>query len=326
MSVLGIIACRALEDELAHVLSEEREVRHLIIVDNQECFGLSGKLRSKNRPHLLASLENTPEMLNGIRRTSHGALTGTLIGMLKLLLEGISLYSLFEKAEDADEEMIIVVNVLKFALHIDNKLFRDEVCKNINAMSKFSDSILLFYGRCGNALQDIEVPQGRHCPLSFLTDDAGEIVDDCIAAAVGGNRQYAELLSSHPGVGFYFTPMWTTFLDFIHRELKRYTDENGLKPIGFGDVLTGFGYSKIARLDVGLKFISDYEVESKINWVADLYGLEVVKLYGDVRIAEKCYGQAKKNLRIQSKPNQDPSTLQGTDKGQIIKMKKCQSG
>ncbi len=290
MPVLGIIACRALEDELAHVLSEDREVRHIILIDNPDCFGLSGKLRSKNRPHLLGALEDIPEMLNGIRRTGRG--------MLKPLLERFHLYGLLEKAEGSDEEIIIVVNVLKFALHIDNKLLRDEVCKNVDIMSQFSNSILLFYGRCGNALQDIEAPQGRHCPLSFLTDDFGERVDDCIAAAVGGNKQYAELLSSHPGVGFFFTPMWTSFLEYIHRELKRYTDENRLKPIGLGDVLTGFGYSKIARLDTGLKFISDYEVDSRINGIASLYGLEVVKLYGDAKIAERCYGQAKEGLKV----------------------------
>ncbi len=123
-------------------------------------------------------------------------------------------------------------------------------------------------------------------------------MDDCIAAAVGGNKQYAELLSGHQGVGFFFTPMWTSFLDYIQRELKRYTDENRLKPIGFGDVLTGFRYSKIASLDTGLKFISDYEVEAKVNWIADLYGLEVVKLYGDAKIAERCYERAKEDLKV----------------------------
>jgi len=62
MQVLGIIACRALEDELAHVLSEDHELRHLILIDNLDCFDLSRKLRSKNRPHLLAAWENIPEI------------------------------------------------------------------------------------------------------------------------------------------------------------------------------------------------------------------------------------------------------------------------
>ncbi len=292
MLVLGIIACGALEDELAHVLSEDHEVRHLIIVNNLDCFGLSGKLRSKSRPHVLVAGEDIPEMLNGIRKTGPG--------MLKPLLEMFRLYSLLGKTEDAGPEIIIVVNVLKIALHIDNKLLRDEVCKNIDAMSQFSDSILLFYGRCGNALQDIEPPQGRHCPLSFLTDDSGERVDDCIAAALGGNKQYAEALSSHQGVGFFLTSVWASGLDYIDNEAKRYAIEHHLKPKSFGDFLVELGYSKIATLDTGLKFISDYEVESKINWFAGLYKFEIVKLHGNVKVAEHCYRQVKDSLRFEA--------------------------
>jgi hypothetical protein len=89
------MACRALEDELAHVLSEEREVRRLIIVNNLDCFDLSGKLRSKNRLHLLAAWEDIPEMLNGIRRTGPG--------MLKPLLERSRLCGLLGKAGSIGE-------------------------------------------------------------------------------------------------------------------------------------------------------------------------------------------------------------------------------
>jgi hypothetical protein len=287
--VLGIIACRALEDELAHVLSDDPDLRHLIVIDNLDCFDLSKKLRSKNRPHLMATWDNLPEVLNGIFRTGPR--------MLKPLLDRYRfLCTLLGKAEDAGEETIVVVNVLKIALHIDNKILRAEVCKNIECMSQFSDSILLFYGRCGNALQDIEEPQDRHCPLFFLTDDSGERVDDCIAVALGGNRQYAEALGSNQGVGYFCTPMWASSLNYTDREVRKYNIEHHLKPKSFGDILVELGYSKIARLDTGLKFISDFEVESTINGFASLYNLEVVKLRGSVKIAEKCYRQAKDDM------------------------------
>lgn len=294
MPVLGIIACRALEDELAHVLSEDDGVRQLILINNLDSFGLSRKLRSKSRSHLMASLEDVPEMLSGSRKAGFGILTG----MLKPLLGRFHLHSLIGKTEDADEEIIIVVNVLKIALHIDNKLLRAEVDKNIDAMSQFSDSILLFYGRCGNALQDIEVPQGRNCPLSFLTDDSGEIVDDCIAAALGGNKQYAEVLNSYQGVGYFCTPIWASTLNYTDGEVRRYNIEHRLKPKSFGDFLVELGYSKIATLDTGLKFTSDFDVESTINWFASLYHFEVVRLHGSVKVAERCYRQAKDDLSL----------------------------
>lgn len=283
---MGIIACRALEDELAHVLSNDHELRHLILIDDPECLGLSGKLRSVNRPLLIASWEEVPEMLKGISRTD--------LGILKPLLDrSRRLCILLGKAGGSGEEIVIVVNVLKIALHIDNKILRAEVCKNIERMSTFSDSILLFYGRCGNALQDIEEPLGRNCPLLFLTDDSGERVDDCIAAALGGNRQYGEALERHQGVGYFCTPMWASSLNYTDREAMRYAVLHHLKPKSFGDVLVEIGYSKIAMLDTGLKFTSDFEVESTINGFSRQYHLDVVKLRGSVKIAERCYKQAK---------------------------------
>jgi hypothetical protein len=297
LPVLGIIACRALEDELAHVLSEDRRLRHLIIIDNLDSLDLSRKLRSRNRSHLRAAWEDIPDMLQGFEKGA--GLLKPLLGRSRLLcgLLGIT--------DDAGEEIIIVANVLKIALHIDNKLLRAEVCKNIDEMSQFSDIILLFYGRCGNALQGIEVPLGR--PLFFLTDGSGERVDDCIAAALGGNRQYAEALSSHQGVGYFCTPMWASSLGYTDGEAMKYAAEHHLKHKSLGDALTDLGYTKIALLDTGLKFISDCEVESRVNGFADSYHLEVIKLHGSVEIAERCYRQARDDA-IPSAGKRKPAT------------------
>lgn len=288
MPVLGIIACRALEDELAHVIAEDGELRNLIIINNLDCFDLSRKLRSKNRRHLMAAWEDIPEMLSNVR--------GTGPGILKLLGGSRLLCSILGRPENPGEEVVIVVAMLKIALHIDNKMLRAEVSKDIERMSQFSDSILLFYGRCGNALQDIESPGDRKCPLFFLTDESGERVDDCIAAALGGNKQYGEALSSNQGVGFFCTPMWASTLDSADREVKKYAIEHRQKPKSFGDVLVELGYTKIARLDTGLNFTNDFQVDSTINWFASRYNLKVVRLRGSVEIAKRCYNQAKDSL------------------------------
>ncbi|MFZ2470468.1 MAG: hypothetical protein WAW52_00865 [Methanothrix sp.] len=50
MPVLSIVACRMLEDELVHLLSADREVRELLLVDGKEALSLSAKLRAQNRP------------------------------------------------------------------------------------------------------------------------------------------------------------------------------------------------------------------------------------------------------------------------------------
>ncbi len=80
-------------------------------------------------------------------------------------------------------------------------------------------------------------------------------MDDCIAAALGGNRQYADALSSHQGVGYFCTPMWASNLGYSDIEAKKYAIEHHLVPKSFGDILVELGYSKIARLDTGLKVV-----------------------------------------------------------------------
>jgi len=44
------------EDELTHVLSEDRELTRLILVDAAGIQGLARKLRAQNRPFLTADL------------------------------------------------------------------------------------------------------------------------------------------------------------------------------------------------------------------------------------------------------------------------------
>jgi len=63
MPVLSIIACEMLEDELTHILSEDKELTHLILVDTAEVQGLARKLRAQNRPFLTADLAQIPDLV-----------------------------------------------------------------------------------------------------------------------------------------------------------------------------------------------------------------------------------------------------------------------
>jgi hypothetical protein len=44
MPVLSIVACRMLEDELAHLLAADREVRDLLLVDRMQPTSRSKKM------------------------------------------------------------------------------------------------------------------------------------------------------------------------------------------------------------------------------------------------------------------------------------------
>jgi hypothetical protein len=283
--VLGIIACGMLEDELAHVLCSDSGVRHLLLIDSPEILGLARKLRSRNRSHLIVSHEAVPDLLADIMK-------GRSSRFLFPFMNKIGLTFFGRVQQNRGQELTVVVSLLKKALHSDEKLLREEVYWSIKDHSTFSDGILIFFGLCGNALADLE-EDFRHlpCPLYFLADSEGKRIDDCIAAAFGGNREYAEALSSFPGVGIFFTPMWAYHWREIDREVRRSSKSKDL-----GRMLTDLGYGKVARLDTGLKFISDFEIESKINDFARLYNLEIIRLHGGTKVVERCYWQAKGNL------------------------------
>jgi len=281
MPVLSIIGCRILEDELAHVLCSDCQLQRLILMDNPECSGLAAKLQRFHRPHLILGQEALDQQLAEARGKRPGS-------FLSRLLTGMG----GSKENDYCESITVVVNILKMALHADSRMLRQAVCQNINLMSRFSDGILLFYGQCGKSLANLEEDlEDLPCHLFFLEDDSCQMVDDCIAAALGGNEQYGKTLESHPGIGIYFTPMWACNWREMDMEARR----SG-KSAGLGKMLKDLGYGKIARLDTGLSFTSSYETEERIEELAKDSRLEVVCLQGGTEVSDRCYALAKKRL------------------------------
>src|SRR5574341_1400980 len=180
MPVLSIIACDMLEDELAYVLSEDSELAQLILIDNNKHFVLQRKLKSQGCLPALIPLDRVPEILKGEQNQ-----------LLQTILKPFCSFRFIEKIRRRLEnryktKVTVVANMLKMGLHIDVELLRAEVYRNIREMSRFSDRILIFYGTCGHSLVSIEKDfEALECPLYFLKDDNGEIVEDCISVALG---------------------------------------------------------------------------------------------------------------------------------------------
>jgi hypothetical protein len=286
MSVLGIVACGMLEDELAHVLCNDRSLKHLILIDSPEILGLARKLRTRNRAHLVINRVTVHDRFANIQE-------GKSNGFLMPIMDKIGI-SLLGRGSTSKGCETVVVDLLKKALHSDEKLLREAVYSSIEDLSMFSDNMLLFFGLCGNALADVEEDfRQLSCPLHFLADGEGKRIDDCIAAAFGSNREYGVALSSFPGVGIFFTPMWAYHWQEIDREVRKSSTS---KSRGLGTMLKELGYSKVAKLDTGLGFISDFEIESKISDFAGQHKLEVIHLNGSSKLVERCYWRAKESL------------------------------
>jgi hypothetical protein len=113
------------------------------------------------------------------------------------------------------QELTVVVNLLRKDLHSDIDHLQSEVYLNAKEMSKISDGILLFYGKCGYSSEKIqEGLQRLDCPVYFLRDDERNIVDDCISVALGGNDIYTKTMLLGNGRGaIYATPMWLSSMN-----------------------------------------------------------------------------------------------------------------
>jgi len=280
MPVLSIIACDMLEDELTYVLSKDSELEQLILVEKMECFGLHRKLKSLGCLPALIPLDRIQEILKGEKNQSLPAILKPVFGFR--FIEKIR--SMLENRHK--KKVTVIANMLKMGLHMDVKLLKAEVYRNIREMSRFSDRILIFYGTCGHSLVNIEKDfEGLECQLYFLKDDKGEIVEDCISVALGGNDAYAEAMANSEGEGtFYLTPMWVSGRMEIPKEMISEISELGKMYIK--------RYGKVAKINTGLSYEPDFD--ENVGDFARSLNLKIVEIQGSKKIAEQSYQNAKK--------------------------------
>ena len=271
MPTLSIISCRMLEDEIVHLLSSDREVEELLLLDGKETQSLSRKLKFQNRPHILLAWESLGSHLR--ERNGPGRLFSRL-GIRSSRAEGLT----------------VAVSLLRLGLHSDLELLRTAVYDEIRRLSAFSDGILIFYGRCGDSLAHLEEDLADlSCPLYFLTDGQGQRIDDCIATALGGNEEYDRTLSEHKDVAVFLTPMWASSWRAMREEIASSGSGRNLKAM-----LKGSGLKRVAKIDTGLTFEKGFE--EKVGGFAREFGLERIDLSGGTSVAEKSYERAKSSL------------------------------
>jgi hypothetical protein len=283
MTVLSIIACRMFEDELAHVLSSDRELEQLIVVESRDSFGLLRKLKSDNCLPGTVPLDRIPFLLGN----GHGS--GSM-AIAKPLLKLPFFRKIHEKMKlKAAHRVTVVINLLRLGLHDDLDILKSEVYENIKEMASFSDGILLFYCSCGEAFESLEEDfSGFDCPLYRLKDENEEVVADCISAALGGNAAYDEIMYACRGTGaLYFTPMWASSWKQMGEERKKSRDFND-------NFLKDPRYSRVVKLDTGLSYDPDFH--KNIQDFARTFDMEIVEVKGSAELAEKSYRAAKKGV------------------------------
>ena len=129
--------------------------------------------------------------------------------------------------------------------------------------------------------------EGLECQLYFLKDDKGEIVEDCISVALGGNDAYARAMVNNEGEGvFFLTPMWASGWEKFPKEKFTELSENDKKYI--------MRYRRVAKINTGLSYKRDF-AENVRDFVR-FFNLKIVEVQGNIRITEQSYQNAKKFL------------------------------
>jgi hypothetical protein len=266
MTVLSILGCKILQDELVWLLSNDSDIDNILIVENENIYEFTEKLDEQHIHYEILPLDK-----------------------------------ISNKLEDTDENKVtIVVNFLEVALHMLLDKLKSEVYQNMREMITFSSGILLFYGLCGNVLGDVEKDfsmESDGCVIRILKDNTGRVVDDCIAATVGGYANYFKLITeSTKEPAFFLTPMFAT--SWKEFPLTGYDfDSNPEEALRLWKMVNDIaGYSRVAKVNTGLTYVEDFD--EKVEEYAKLFGYSIFEISGNQEIFENCYQSIKNELGI----------------------------
>lgn len=283
MPVLSIVACEMLEDELVYVLSKDPEIKRLFVVENRNSFRFVKKLRSENlKPFMFSSDRLYPAVLEINRKSPGSTRKFSNIPFFKKIYD-------FILNKEKKQGLTVVVNLLRKGLHSDIDLLQSEVYLNAKEMSKISNGILLFYGKCGFSSEKIQAElQQPGCPIYFLRDEGRNIVDDCISVALGGNETYTKTMLSGNGKGaIYATPMWLSELN----ETNYKSSESYQK---ISKYLTSPMYSLLFKINN--QDYKDANFHRNTCEFAKIFNMNIINVNGTMKIAINSYMEAKTDI------------------------------
>ena len=263
--VLAAIACPILEDELIYSIGKDREISKVYLLDNRHARSIKIKLKKKKIKHKVVGEE---EFFSGSCAIPNDSYT-------------------------------VVIWMMDLGLHEEPTDLGAALKKYMISMQEHADAIVLYYGLCGNGLKDIDVwaKDNLNVPMSIIRDKDGNIVDDCIAAAIGGTKQYLNLLRKYPGI-MYFTPAFATNYDDLLGRMELFKgvdvgDETMLKM-----VFEMADYHEVMKIDTGLG--DPEEFQAATEKFAKRMDFEILTLedgWCTLEPADRVYAEAKNSLK-----------------------------
>ncbi|WP_410507690.1 DUF1638 domain-containing protein [Methanosarcina hadiensis] len=295
MPVIAIISCRIFEDEVIQLIKGESGLEEVIIVKNENSFGLIRKLEETGSftPYSALEIEEIHESLGRERteeRIREQAGKETEEEVKEKTEKGVKKETEEIEGNKKDLNLTLVVNVLGFALEGFPDRLKEAVYETIEDAKGYSDAVLLLYGLCGNVLGSVEQDFGASgFPVFILTDAEGEIVDDCVGAVLGGRGAFLSKLKAE-GTGTYFlTPVGAAYWKEILVASRITPDPENIEMTKM--VFDYSGYKNVAKVDTGLHYEKDFE--TRVREFADSFGFEIVNMEGSPELIERCYEKAK---------------------------------
>lgn len=260
MTFMCIIACRIFEDEIIHLIKNDSQITKVLVQDSPDAAGILGKLSDNSIPHTVCSANEIEYMAYTEKETNY----------------------------------ILVLNILGFSLDASPQLLKESVYKEVGSMSNYADTILIFYGLCGNVLGNINSDFAHlSCPVHILREEDGEVIDDCIGASLGGRINYLKALKEAGGDGIYFlTPMGAAFWREMAVIARLTNDPENTTMIKI--VFDYSGYKKVGKIDTGLAYEKSFD--ENVEKFAQTLDFQIVNMEGTVKIVEQSYQRAKQAI------------------------------
>lgn len=264
MTVLSIIACKMLQDEMVWIIENDPRISNIIVLQTGEHLEFIEKLDEQKISYELQPSDVPP--------------------------------TIPESSKDGDE-FTLLIDIVELGLHMYPKDLKAYMHEEIEKVALYSDGILLFYGLCGNALEKVEEKFEElvtKCKIRILRDNDGRVVDDCIGATVGGCASYLKLLkenSKEPAM--FFTPMFARYWNEIDK-ISDYSKDPEEQIKMHKMLLDAANYSRVGKVKTGLAYTKDFD--EKIEEYAKTFGFSIFEIEGNQEIFENCYDSIKKEI------------------------------
>ncbi len=255
--VLGVVGCVVLKDELAYVLSRDRSLKDIYLVNEEE-----GEYVANEWAHLL------PE-------------------------KRIHLIELEEMKLPAEQEGFSTLIWMKPAgPHDNSEELRNTVKSAAVNIKDHVSYLLLFFGLCRNALWHAErMGQEIGKSLMILVDGQNREVDDCFGANFGGKKAYLEGIKENRGT-IFVTPGYAE--NWTRRQERKSVDKIVEQVENMRFVFERMEYSRVLKLDNGLG--DPIKFDERVRGFAKIFNFSIDSRSCPLEVFTHSYDLAKQRL------------------------------